>query len=175
MTSSSSPNTLSADSPTNSPCWLDAALLDEVTRQAKAHPRRRKNLNLHPHDAFPAHRLLNAIEPDSYIQPHCHLDPSKDETLLLLRGSLGVVYFDELGHVVLTRRLSQRAGDALGVDVLHGIWHSFVALEPGTVVFECKAGPYVPLSPAERATWAPAEGAPEATAYLQELQARFMP
>ena len=54
---------------------IDNALLDEVCAEAAASPRRRKNRNLHPADDHPAHRLLNAMQPDSYIPPHRHLDP----------------------------------------------------------------------------------------------------
>jgi hypothetical protein len=41
------------------------------------------------------------------------------------------------------------------------------------VFFEAKAGPYVPISMAEFAAWAPAEGDPGALAYLERLRALF--
>jgi cupin fold WbuC family metalloprotein len=56
---------------------LDRALLDAVSSDAAARPRLRANYNFHPADDFPAHRLLNAIEPGSYLPPHRHLDPNK--------------------------------------------------------------------------------------------------
>ncbi|HNH35631.1 MAG TPA: WbuC family cupin fold metalloprotein, partial [Rhodocyclaceae bacterium] len=49
---------------------IDAALLDAVSNEAKASPRQRKNRNFHPTDNHPGHRLLNAIEPGSYVAPH---------------------------------------------------------------------------------------------------------
>jgi cupin fold WbuC family metalloprotein len=151
---------------------IDAALLDEVCAEAAASPRRRKNRNFHPADDHPAHRLLNAMQPDSYIQPHRHLDPNKDETFVVLRGLLGLLVFDDAGGVVQTARVGA-GGTAIGVDISHGTWHTAVALEPDTVFLEAKAGPYLPFSAAEKAPWAPAENAPEAAPYLAGLKARI--
>lgn len=147
-------------------------LLDEVSLQAVESPRLRKNLNLHPSDDFCCHRLLNAIEPSSYIQPHRHLDPLKDESMVILRGALGVVSFDERGTVAGTHIL-RPGGDAVAVDIPHVEFHTVVGLEKGTVFFEAKAGPYRPLSAEEKAPWAPAEGEPEVRAYLDSLVALF--
>jgi hypothetical protein len=41
------------------------------------------------------------------------------------------------------------------------------------VFFEAKAGPYTPISDAERAVWAPREGEPQVAAYLRKLEALF--
>lgn len=153
---------------------IDTALLDAVAGEAAAAPRRRRNRNFHPDNEFPAHRLLNAVEPDSYIPPHRHLDPAKDETMVVLRGSLGLVEFDEQGTILRQVRLDA-GGPTLGCDILHGTYHSVLALVPGTIFFEAKAGPFVPLSEAEKAPWAPAEGDPAAPAYLRSLAARFAP
>jgi cupin fold WbuC family metalloprotein len=150
---------------------IDNALLDEVSREAVASPRGRRNRNFHIDDGQPAHRLLNAIEPGSYVRPHRHLEVNKDETMVVLRGELGLVTFDDSGKP--TRVLVLGAGcDALGVDLAHGTWHMVFALVPGTIFLEAKAGPYLPLTPAEQASWAPAEGAAEAAAYLAGLVMR---
>jgi cupin fold WbuC family metalloprotein len=135
---------------------IDQALLDEVSREAAASPRLRKNRNFHPSDDFIAHRLLNAVEPGSYVMPHRHLDADKDETIIALRGRFGVLLFEDAGKVV-RKLLLEAGGPVQGVDLPHGTWHTLVALETGSVFFEAKAGPYAPLSEAERAPWAPAE------------------
>ena len=44
------------------------------------------------------------------------------------------------------------------------------ALEDGTLFFEAKAGPYVPLAPDEKASFAPPEGDPRVPEYLAWLQ-----
>ncbi len=151
---------------------IDDTLLAAISREAQARPRRRANHNFHPGDDFPAHRLLNAIEPDSYLPPHRHLDPQKDESIIVLRGELGLLLFDDAGGVLDSCRL-QAGGDCQGVDILHGTWHTVMALQPGTVIFEAKSGPYVPLVAAEKAAWAPAEGDPAAVDYWRRLRRHF--
>ncbi len=39
--------------------------------------------------------------------------------------------------------LSQESGN-YGVDILKNVWHKLEALELGSVIFECKEGPFVP-------------------------------
>ena len=148
---------------------INRQTLDQLTELARTNPRLRKNWNIHPHDDFPAHRLLNAIEPDSYIRPHRHLDPTKDETFLIVRGRLGVLLFDEAGGIT-EAVLLDAAGSTLGVDVPAGVYHTAVSLAPGTIFFEAKAGPYQPLAEAEKPAWAPEDGAPEAAGYLAMLK-----
>lgn len=152
--------------------WIDSALLDHVNGLAAASPRRRRNFNFHRSEDDASHRLLNAIEPGSYIQPHRHLDATKDETLVVVRGRLGAVVFDKAGRVVDTAVLAA-GGDCCGINLPHGTYHTVLALEPKTAFFESKAGPYRALDAAELAAWAPAEGAPEAQPYLATLGRLF--
>ena len=151
---------------------IDATLLDQLCADAAAAPRRRKNFNFHPHADAPAHRLLNALQPDTYIRPHRHLAADKDETYIVVRGRLGLIVFDAAGGVTTTQTLGA-TGTVLGVDIPYGTWHSAVALAPDTVFFEAKAGPYLSLTAEEIAPWAPAEGTAEAAAYLARLTALF--
>ena len=146
--------------------------LERVSSQAKASPRRRRNHNFHASESDTCNRLLNAIEPDSYIQPHCHHEAAKDETLIIVRGRLGVIFFDERGAVTATAVLAP-AGESVGVNIPHGMYHTLVALDPGSVFFEAKAGPYAPLTSQEKAPWAPAEGEPRASSYLADLKRLF--
>ncbi len=151
---------------------ISRRLLDDISVAAKQNPRLRQNWNIHPDNQFPAHRLLNAMEPGSYIRPHRHLDPFKDETFMILRGSLGVIVFDLDGNVTETFLL-ESGGDLLGVDIPSPLFHTAVSLESGTIFFEAKAGPYLPLQEAERALWAAEDGAPDAPAYLESLKNLF--
>ena len=152
---------------------IHQSLLDDVSSRAKDSPRRRKNYNFHTLESDVCHRLLNAIEPDSYIQPHCHHDATKDETLVAVRGRVGVIFFDERGAVTATVVLAP-AGESVGVNIPHGMYHTLVALEPGSVFFEAKAGPYAPLTPREKASWAPPEDDPRASAYIADLKRLFV-
>lgn len=147
-------------------------LLDQVTAQAKSIERKRKNFNFHNLDDAPCNRLLNAMEPGSYIRPHRHLDPNKDESLIIVRGRMGIIFFDDAGSVTGTTLLSPGAG-AIGVNVPHGEFHTVVSFDSGTVFFESKAGPYRPLTEEEKAPWAPPEGSEEAGRYLSNLVIQF--
>lgn len=153
--------------------FIDSALLASVVADARQRPRRRANFNFHPGDDFPAHRLLNAIEPDSWLPPHRHLDSNKEETIIVLSGALGVVIFDDAGKVTGSRRLAP-ASDCCGVDIPHGTWHTVLALETGTVIFEAKGGPYHPVRPEELAPWAPVEEGAARTAYADQLRRLFI-
>lgn len=156
----------------NKPQIINRELFDHMSSEAQAAPRRRKNFNFHAAEADASHRLLNAMEPDSYVPPHCHLDASKDESIIALSGRFGVIFFDPEGSVTGTASLAP-GGKTVGVNIPHGVFHSVVALETGSLFFEAKAGPYRALEPAEKASWAPAEGEPDAAAYLNFLRAMF--
>ncbi len=151
---------------------IDEAFLSSLGRTAAESPRGRKNFNFHASDEDACHRLLNAMEPRTYVQPHRHLAANKDETFVAVRGRLGVALFDDAGTVV-GRTILAPGGAAVAINIPHGMFHAIVALEPGSVFFEAKGGPYRPLTTEEKAAWAPPEGAPEAGAYLQRLMALF--
>ncbi len=150
---------------------INQQLLDEITAAAQVNPRQRKNWNIHPDDGFPAHRLLNAMEPASYIRPHRHLDPLKAETFMIVRGRLGILVFDENG-VVTEKLLLTAAGENIGADIPAGVFHTAVSLAEGTIFFEAKAGPYRPLSEDEKPAWAPEDGT-AANEYLLVLKKEF--
>lgn len=151
---------------------VDGELLDRLSEKANASPRRRMNHNFHPANESQSHRLLNAMEPGSYIRPHRHLHPEKDETFVLVRGRLGVIEFDDLGRPVAAAVL-QACTDRCIATIPHGSWHTAVSLESGTIFFEAKAGPYLPITEAEKAPWAPDDVTREAADYLKTLCALF--
>jgi len=151
---------------------VTAELLLRLSEQARLNPRLRKNHNFHRCDESRCHRLLNAMEPDSYIRPHRHLDPEKDEAFILMSGKLGVIIFSDSGDVAETVLLSREEG-LFAADVPSGLFHTAVSLEPGTVFYEAKAGPYLALSDAEKALWAPADDNALAHEYLEQLKKLF--
>lgn len=153
------------------PETVDQALIDRVLAEARESARLRKNYNLHDSAAHPCQRLLNAVLPGAYIQPHRHLDPNKAEALVILRGRLGIVFFDE-GGVVTGTVVLEAGGPSVAVNIPAGRFHGAAALAPA-VVFEAKAGPYMPHLPDEKARFAPEEGSPEAADYLARLTRLF--
>ena len=154
------------------PEFIDSGLLDRVSEAARTSPRLRTNHNFHAHESDVSNRLLNAVEPGSYVVPHRHLDPNKDETFVVLRGRFGLVLFDDAGNVTHQVVLDE-AGPVFGVTIPHGTFHGIVSLAPGSVFFESKAGPYAALTEGERAVWAPTEQGPGAPEYLARLETLF--
>jgi cupin fold WbuC family metalloprotein len=142
--------------------------LDDLSRAAQAGPRRRLNLNMHADYADPCQRLFNAVEPDSYLRPHRHTDPPKAECFVAIRGRFHLLIFDDAGTVIERIELSP-AGPVISAEVPVGTWHAIVALEPGSIFFETKPGPYTPLTDKDFAPWAPPEGSSEASEYLKNV------
>lgn len=147
---------------------IDAGLIERAVVASQQSPRRRVILPLHGSASDPLHRMLNAVQPGSYIRPHRHLHPPKAEALVVLRGAVRFLTFDPAGAVTARLTLSARESP-FGLDVRPGVYHTFLALAPDTVVFETKPGPYDERSDKEFAAWAPAEGSPDAARYLQRL------
>ena len=116
--------------------------------------------------------MFNAVQPDSYIPPHRHLDPPKAESWIVLCGALAFFTFDDRGAIAECLEI-RAGGEIFGVDLEPGVYHTFFALEPDTVVYEVKGGPYSAATDKAFPEWAPREGTPEANGYLAKLRAEF--
>ena len=147
---------------------IDTRLLDKTSAQAKASVRRRMNFNFHKEYSDTLQRLLNAMEPLSYIQPHKHENPDKREVFFSLRGRIAVIEFDEQGHITDHILLDPLTGN-FGAEIPERTYHTIIALDQGTVAYEVKDGPYSPIDDKNFATWAPKEGAEDAAEYLEGL------
>jgi len=120
---------------------IDGQLLNEVSAQAKESPRLRKNYNFHQSLDDKCHRFLNAVEPGTMVEIHRH--PTKDESFVILRGRVRVNTYNDDGSVLESVVLCPEDGK-YGVDIPKNVWHKLESLEPGSVIFECKEGPFVP-------------------------------
>ena len=113
-------------------------------------------------------RLINAMEPGTYVHPHKHEHPDKREVFLVLTGTLLVVEFDENGiitdHIILNRNIGN-----YGVEIAQRTYHTIISIEKGSVAFEMKDGPYDPADDKCFATWAPPENSPDCPAYIQNI------
>jgi cupin fold WbuC family metalloprotein len=149
---------------------INKQLLDETSALAKVSPRLRMNYNFHEKLDDPVNRLLNALEPDTYLRPHRHCNPDKNEVFLLLRGKVVVFLFDDEGHITDTFPLDPLNG-CYGGEIPPGIWHGLLVLESGSVIYEVKEGPFAPLTPDNMAPWSPAaEDAKGVCEYLGKLK-----
>jgi len=120
---------------------IDENLLNNVTDEARRSPRLRMNYNFHKSLDDKCHRFLNAMEMGTIVDIHHHV--TKDETLVVLRGKVCVKTFDDEGKVLESLVLCPRDG-RFGVDIPRDTWHTVECLEPNTVLFEVKEGPFVP-------------------------------
>jgi cupin fold WbuC family metalloprotein len=84
--------------------------------------------------------MLNAVEPGTVVPIHRH--PTKDESFVILRGKVRVTTHNDDGSIIEDVVLSQESGN-YGVDIPKNVWHKLESLESGSVIFECKEGPFV--------------------------------
>ena len=147
---------------------INQELTRQVSHKAKVSPRQRQNFNLHKEAGDLLQRLINAMEPGTYVHPHKHENPDKREVFLVITGTLLVIEFDENGnitdHIILNRDLGN-----FGVEIAQRKYHTIISLEKGSVAFEAKDGPYDPADDKYFATWAPPENSTECAAYIQAI------
>ncbi|NDV47260.1 cupin fold metalloprotein, WbuC family [Paludibacter sp. 221] len=122
---------------------IDKELLDTISRQAKENERLRMNYNLHDSLDAPAQRLLNALEVGTNLPVHRHEKTA--ETYVLLQGEIKVIFYNDEKEIVKTTILNPLEGK-FGVNILAGQWHTIEVLQPNSVIFEVKDGPYSPIS-----------------------------
>ena len=119
---------------------IDLSLLDKVSSEAKESPRLRIKYNFHLSLDDKCHRFLNAVEPGTVVPIHRH--PTKDESFIILRGKVRVTTHNDDGSIIEDVVLSLESGN-YGVDIPKNVWHKLESLESGSVIFECKEGPFV--------------------------------
>jgi cupin fold WbuC family metalloprotein len=148
----------------NSMKLFSRTLLDDLSAKAAASPRGRANHNVHSSPAELVQRFFIVANRDSYFRPHRHL--SKSELALVVRGRFDVITFDDTGRV--TGRYSVGDGaPSIGFETPRATWHTLISHTDGSAFFEVKEGPYDPVTAAEFAPWAPAEGAGSVPKYLE--------
>ena len=123
---------------------INEELLNSVSAEAAENLRLRKNYNLHASLDDKVQRLLNALEPGTELPVHRHRHT--DETYLLLRGSLILKLYDDSKTLIGEYVLNPETGN-YGASIPAGQWHTIEVLEKGTVIFEVKDGPYIPIAP----------------------------
>lgn len=136
---------------------IDTAFINPVSQKAKTAARKRINYNFHPVPEDTLQRMLHAMEPDTYVQPHKHENPDKVEAFFCLRGRVLVVEYDAKGNIIDHIILDSKSGN-YGCEIPKRTWHSIICLEPDTVIYEVKDGPYDPADDKNYADWAPKEG-----------------
>ena len=124
---------------------IDNALLDSLTEQAKASPKLRMNYDLRNSSEDTSQRMLNAIEPGSFVPIHRHRNTS--ETVVVLRGRVVEEFYDELERICSATYEVSPCGPVCALNIPAGQWHTLRSLESGTVILEVKDGAYEPIGP----------------------------
>lgn len=150
---------------------IDNDLLAKISSTALEGQRLRQNYNFHQLEEK-VQRMLNALQPGTYVRPHRHVRPAGVagfEMMLAIQGAFGVLFFDENGEI--TEKFTFSAtGDAKGIEIPIGTFHSIVALEKDTVIFELKEGPYEKLADKDFLACCPEENTTEAAALAKAWQ-----
>lgn len=89
--------------------------------------------------------MINAIEPNSVIHVHRHQNTS--ETIIVIRGKVVEIYYDDMGKEVVETIELGPFGSKFAINVPKGKWHTLKSLEFGSVILEVKDGPYEPTKP----------------------------
>lgn len=83
---------------------------------------------------------FNAVEPGTEVPIHRH--PEKDESFVILRGKVRSTTYNDDGSIIESVVLCAEDG-VYGVDIPKNVWYTIEALEPNSVIFESKLGPFV--------------------------------
>ncbi len=144
---------------------IDKELLDALSERASSSPRLRMNHNFHDGDHDTLQRMLNAIEPDTYIRPHLHENPDKREVFICLRGRFMVLEYNHDGTIYDFVILDPVTGN-YACEIAPGRYHNMIALSSGSVAYELKDGPYNPANDKKFALWAPEEGSAQTKQFI---------
>ena len=109
-------------------------------------------------------RFLNVLQPGTYVRPHRHRREQSGagfECFVVLQGCVGLLVLNSAGEVLQRERL-EASGEVRGVQLAEGLFHTLVALEANSVMFEIKQGPYEPLADKDFLAAFPLEGTAEA-------------
>lgn len=150
---------------------VDQYVLDTLTSRAKVSPRLRQHQNLHRSYQDPCQRLLNAVEPGSYLRPKRDVSVPRDKLLVALRGRFALLKFDDDGSITGLAEFAADGAGGAAVEVAPSCWNTVVSLKTGSVLLEVRSGPFDPGHLGDFAPWAPEPGSVDAAEYLQRLQA----
>lgn len=122
---------------------LKSQILDDTTARAVNSPRLRMNSNLHESFDDVVQRMFNALEPGTKVPIARH--PYSSETLVMLRGKLRVLIFDDNKNIIEDVVIAPNSNN-IGYHIPKGTWHKVESLVHGTICFETREGPYAPVA-----------------------------
>ena len=136
---------------------INQELLDELLVKAENSSRKRANYNFHKSAEETMHRMLNCMNPGTYVAPHKHQNPDKNEAFIILKGKILIITFNEEGDIT-TSMILEAGTSQFGAEIPPRTYHTLIPLEQGSILYEVKDGPWDIVTDKTFAPWAPKEG-----------------
>lgn len=122
---------------------FDNTYLAELWELAENNSRRRVHFNLHKGFDEQVQRLFIALVKGSYVEPHYHELPHQWEMIIVLEGTVEIIFYTEQGDIIkqLTAgdRLDCRVVEIQPLDI-----HSIECTSDKALLLEIKEGPFRP-------------------------------
>lgn len=159
---------LAFDNPSGDLFTLTDAQIEQGLRASRESSRLRMILPIHRRQDAEVQRLVNFLQPGTYIRPHKHTMPHASESIVLIHGVIRFFTFDDAGERLSDQVLSSKPLPGV-IDIEPNVWHSFLVMEPDTILFECKKGPYDAKTDKLFAGWSPEEGSSDSKSWMNKL------
>lgn len=124
-----------------SPIIFTDEFLNGLQELPKQSPRLRANFDLRNSPEDNSQRILNIMDKGTVVPIHCHPDTS--ESVVILRGAIDWIFYDE-NHKEIARYKLSRENGPYGLQIPAGQLHGIEVQESGSIVFEAKDGKYIP-------------------------------
>ena len=147
---------------------IDGKLTTQLLKTAEVSERKRANYNFHKSANDTMHRMLNCLNLGTYITPHKHENPDKNEAFIILKGKILIVTFTEKGEIS-THMILEAGTDQFGAEIPPRTYHTLIPLEKGSILYEIKDGPWDIKTDKTFASWAPMEGDRDGLNYNNEI------
>lgn len=123
---------------------FDNNFINQLLDNAKISERLRQNYDLRNSSADTSQRMLNALQPETKVPIHRHVDTS--ETVICVCGRLEEIFYEPVNgdnseFKETSRFLLCPDEGKFGIQIPAGVWHSINVIEP-SVIFEAKDGAY---------------------------------
>ena len=142
-----------------------------VARDAQQQPRLRLNHNLHQSSDL-VQRFLNVLHPGTYVRPPARARRPGHGIRMPCCRERWLLLFNAQGELLERERLDAE-GPLRGIELAENQFHSLVALQANTVMFELKQGPYQPSADKNCLDMYPAEGTAPAVQQEQRWRDLF--
>jgi cupin fold WbuC family metalloprotein len=141
--------------------------INSLEFDAKMNVRKRIRRCTHIEVTDLVHEMFIVHEKNTYVRPHKH--PGKSESLLVLKGEVDFITFDELGNVNKVIELSNNeAGNEFYIRLNSSIYHSLFIRSEYLIFLEVTSGPFV-RDDMIFAPWSPDDNSIGLDKYLVEL------